>query len=247
MLSFCTAAAKVVLTAAGAPVRHVVRHAAHRAAVRHNLHLHQAAVRASVPHPGAAAPACVHAPGATLPAGPGRALLPGLASGPRHGGSGAGYVQGGASDGGAGGSGIRPGLGSLGIGSTGASGRGLAAAFSSPLAVSAGLLAGTLASGGLAAAAAFASRSAAPGQEAPIVPVLQLDLAAIAPVVFSMSASPAVGAGPVAVMSGNAADPGLAGPALLPNPVSVAEPASLALLGIGAAAAMAGRRRMRRR
>lgn len=254
MLSFCTSAAKVVLSVAGASVRHVVRHAAHRAAVGHvpHLHVHQAAAHAGLPHSGAGAPACAHAPGAALPAGPGRALSPGPASGPVHGDSGAGHVEGRAGSGEVGGPGTWPGLGSpgvgsLGVGSLGASSLGLAAALGSPLAAGAGLLAGMLALGGLAAAAGLGFWSAAPGQHAPIVPVLQLDLAAIAPAVFSMTPSPATGAGPAAVMSGNAADPGLAGPALLPNPLNVAEPASLALLGIGAAAAVAARHRMRRR
>jgi hypothetical protein len=123
---------------------------------------------------------------------------------------------------------------------------GTAAAFGSPLAAGAVILAGALALGGLAAAAAMVSRSDVPGQQAPIVPAMRLDLAAIVPSVFGMTPGLAAGAGPAAMIFGSAADPGLAGPPLLPNPVSVAEPASLALMGVGAAAAVAVRRRTRR-
>ncbi len=244
MLNFCTSAAKTVLSAAGAPVRHFVRQVTHRAAVHHvpHLHVHHAAVRAGVPHPGAVAPTCAHAPGNALPAGPGHALVPGPASRPVHGGNGAEYAHAGASNGGASGLGTRPGIGSL-----GAARAGTATAIGSPLAAGAGLLAGTLALGGLTAAAALAFWSAVPGQQAPIVPAMQLDYAAVAPSLFSMTPSPAAGAGLVAAVPDIAADPGLAWPALQPNTVSVAEPASLALMGVGAAAAVAARHRMRRR
>ena len=249
MLSFCTSAAKTILDAAGAPIRHFVRQAAHQAAVRHvpHLHVHQAAVHAGLPHPSTVAPACAHAPGDALPAGPGHALAPGPASGPVHGGNGAEYAHGGANNGDASGLGTRPGIGSPGASSLKAGSPAMATAFGSPPAAGAGLLAGTLALGGLAAGAALASWLAVPGQQAPIVPTMQLDFASFAPSVFSMTLSPAAGASLDAAVPGIAADHGLTGLALLSNTVSVAEPASLTLVGVGAAAAIAVRRRMRRR
>ncbi len=243
MLSFCTSAAKIVLSAVGAPVRHVVRQAAHRAAVHHGPHLnvHHAAMRTGVPPPGAGAPTCAHVPGNALPAGPGHALVPGPASGPVHAGKGAEYSHGRANNGGASGLGTRPGIGSPGIGSPG-----MATASAIPHIAGAGVLAGTLLLVGSAAGVGLASWSAAPGQQESIVPSMQFDPAAIALPAFSMMLSPAA-AGAGSGGSGTAADPGLASPAPLPNTVSVAEPASLSLVGVGAAAALAARRRMRRR
>ena len=239
MLSFCTSTVRTILSAASIPVRHAVRHAA-----RHvpHLHVHQAVVHAGLPHPSVVTPNCAHVPGSALPAGPGHALVPGPASGSIHGGNGAEYVHASASNGGASGLGTGHSIRSPGTGSGG-----MAAAFGSPLTAGIVLLAGTLALGGLATAVALAFWSATPGQQTSIVPVMQLDLAAVASSVFSMMPSPAAGVGPAAAEPGIAADSGLAGPALPPNTVSVAEPAnvpepvSLALVGIGAMAAVVAR------
>ena len=104
-----------------------------------------------------------------------------------------------------------------------------------------------LAAGGLVAAGAFAPRTAAPAYQALAVPVVQLDLAAVTPIVFGMTPGAAPGASSGAGAPGSPAKLSVAGPALLAGPVSVPEPASAAFLVLGTAAAVAAHSRARRR
>ena len=240
MLGPCYPIAHAVVGAAARPFRHVVRHFTNHGVGRHAHHAaaHHGAVPAAVPQAGGASVACAPAPGGVLSAGPGLA-------GPAYG-SGIGTAGNGAAPAAAGGA---IGAGGPGFGGFGGGFGGLGS--SAGLLASVALLAGGIGAATLAPqtdAQAPAMRVAQPAAPFIVAP-------AIVPDVVGMGKSPDLLSPAPGITAPNTPAPNTPAPnnPTLNNPggstpfadvVAVPEPASLALLGFGAAAAAwAARRR----